>query len=227
MNQELDDAQWRQVRKIESLEAQGIAIGGWKLGMTSGESRDALGAGFRPFGFVRSDRIFHDGGKVSWSDVTPGQIETELCIIMQEDLVGDVSAKDARDAVHLAAGFELNQKRLPRDAEPTERIADNLSNWGIVAGAGIAVPDDWEPEDMVVSIRHGAELASTVAAAGHIDDHFKSIARLANRLQKFGRKLGKGDYVITGAFGKVSEPQPGFWTGSFSGIGEVTIEVTN
>ena len=222
----LDEAQWAQVRIAESLEAEGVAIGGWKLGMTSGDSRDALGAGFRPFGFVRSDRIYHDGDSLSWAEVTPGQIETELCILVQEDLTGEVTAEVARRRVQLAAGFELNQKRLPPGAEAPDRIADNLSQWGIVAGSPVPVPEPWAQEEMLVRILRDGAVVSEVSARNHIDDHLVTIARLANRLQQFGRRLRKGDLVITGAFGKVAEPEPGAYTGSFSGVGDVTINVT-
>ncbi len=221
----LDEAQWQQVRAIEALEADGIVIGGWKLGMTSGESRDALGPGFRPFGYVRHDRIYHQGDTLSWQDVTPGQIETELAIHIDEDLAGDVTPERARRCCRLAAGFELNQKRLGKDASPEARIADNLSQWGIVVGEPLAVPGDWQPEEMVVRILQGNGVVSEVAARGHVDDHFESIARLANRLQRFGRLLRAGDWVITGAFGRVPEPEPGAWTGSFSGVGDVTIQI--
>ncbi len=225
-NDELDAGQRRQVETLDALEASGIAIAGWKLGQTSGESRDAFGVGYRAFGYVRADRLYRNDEPVSWAQVTPGQIETELCMILTRDLTGDVTPQQARDAVRLAAGFELNQKRLGKEASPEERIADNLSNYGIVVGEPVDVPDNWQQEAMVVQICDEQGVVSEVAAKGHIDDHFETLATLANRLQQFGHALRQGDYVITGAYGRVPEPAPGRWVGKFSGIGEVAVQIT-
>ena len=48
MNEELKQAQQRQLERLAGLEAAGERVGGWKLGQTSGESRDAFGPGVRP-----------------------------------------------------------------------------------------------------------------------------------------------------------------------------------
>ena len=48
-----------------------------------------------------------------------------------------------QQATHLAAGFELNQKRLEKTATPQARITDNLSQWGIVVGNPVPVPVEW------------------------------------------------------------------------------------
>lgn len=221
----LDDAQWQQVKRIDALEKQGIPIGGWKLGLTSGQSRDAFGAGFRPFGFVRRDRILDSGALLRWSQVHPGGIETEVCFTLMQDLEGVIDANQVRERVTVSAGFEINQTRLGADASPPDRIADNLSNWGIVLGPSIKVPSDWVPDALVVSMRHEDQTINTLRAEGHIDDHFVSLATLANRLQRFGRRLSKGDHVITGAFGRVRDPAPGVWSGKFSGLGCVDLVI--
>lgn len=226
---ELDAGQQQQVKQMQALQSQGVAMGGWKLGQTSGESRDAFGEGFRAFGYVRADRILTSGSDLQWQDMAPGGIETELCCVLQQDLVPEagvpVTAAQARAAVWVAAGFELNQSRLSKEASHPDRIADDLSNWGIVLGEAMPVPADWDPSLLEVSIHRAGVEANRVAAAGHIDDHFDSLALLANRLAQFGCVLRKGEKVITGAYGKVKEPEAGLWTGDFGELGEVTINI--
>ena len=78
MNEELRQAQQRQLHRLAALERAGQAAGGWKLGQTSGESRDAFGPGVRPFGFILAERILDDGATLSWSEVGKGGIETEV-----------------------------------------------------------------------------------------------------------------------------------------------------
>lgn len=226
---ELDAGQQRQVEQMRALQDQGVAMGGWKLGQTSGGSRDAFGVGFRAFGFVRQDRILRSGADLTWQEMAPGGIETELCFVLQQDLapVGEVpvTAAQARAAVWVAAGFELNQSRLAADAEHPDRIADDLSNWGIVMGEAAPVPTTWDPSQLEVSIHHGGQEANRVAAAGHIDDHFDSLALLANRLAQFGCVLRQGEAVITGAYGRVKEPEAGLWTGDFGVLGKVNVNI--
>ncbi len=226
---ELDAGQQRQVEQMRALQEQGVAMGGWKLGQTSGGSRDAFGEGFRAFGYVRADRILPSGADLQWQDMAPGGIETEACFVLQQDLVPQngqpVSAAQARAAVWIAAGFELNQSRLGSDASHPDRIADDLSNWGIVLGEAAPVPQDWDPSQLEVSIHSAAGEANRVAAAGFIDDHFESLALLANRLNQFGCALRKGETVITGAYCKVKEPAAGLWTGDFQEIGKVSINI--
>ena len=50
------------------LERQLVALAGrknagWKVGLTSGQARDSMGAGFRPFGYILSERVFSSGAE--------------------------------------------------------------------------------------------------------------------------------------------------------------------
>ena len=80
----------------------------------------------------------------------------------------------------------------------------------------------------IFQIVHHAPVAETVViGAGHIDDHFETLARLANQLLEHGRCLKAGDRAITGAFGKQNQPASGRWTGEFGDeLGIVTLNVT-
>ncbi|GIT39888.1 MAG: hypothetical protein Ct9H300mP8_10840 [Gammaproteobacteria bacterium] len=51
------------------LERQLVALAGrknagWKVGLTSGQARDSMGAGFRPFGYILSERVFSSGAEL-------------------------------------------------------------------------------------------------------------------------------------------------------------------
>lgn len=227
MNEELRQAQQRQLERLAALEAEGEAVGGWKLGQTSGESRDAFGPGVRPFGFILASRILDDGAQLSWADVGNGGIENEVCFLIATDITEPVDAETVRG--HLAGvapGFEINQRRIPKTSPDAERIEDGLANWGIVVGPVRGIPDNWQPEDMTITLCHEGQTVESVAAAGHIDDHFETLARLANQLIAHGRHLQAGDRAITGAFGKQNQPAPGRWTGEFGAeLGKVVLNV--
>ncbi len=227
MNEELKSAQHRQLERLARLEAAGESVGGWKLGQTSGESRDAFGPGVRPFGFILASRILEDGARLSWSEVGNGGIENEVCFIIGRDIDRPVTAETVRS--HLAGvapAFEINQRRIPKTSAPADRIEDGLANWGIVVGPVRPLPEVWQPRTMTVTLRHEAEALESVPAAGHIDDHFETLARLANQLLERHRRLQAGDRAITGAFGKQNQPAPGRWTGDFGDtLGTVSLNI--
>jgi 2-keto-4-pentenoate hydratase len=233
LNTELsaDEGQALQLRLLDRWLNEGETLGGWKIGMTSGESRDALGQGIRPFGFVLSSRLMPSGASIPRDNLYRGGVENELCFFMQEPLGAGASAATAHAAVQGAApGFEINQKRLPPGCNAGVRIADNLSNWGIVAGDAVAAPRNLD--ELAVSLyrtpaaQREEQLVGCVESPGHIDDHYESLAVLARRLHDFGHQLQPGQWVITGAYEK--HPfEVGDFRGDFSsGIGEVRVSLS-
>jgi 2-keto-4-pentenoate hydratase len=227
MNEELTRAQQAQLDRLTHLERSGEQVGGWKLGLTSGGSRDAFGPGIRPFGFILSSRILAGGDTLTWSQVGNGGIENEICFVFQSAVEAPVTPETVRG--HLAGvapAFEINQRRIPADSPPPERIADGLANWGIVVGELQPVPDSSVFEALTVTLSHEGEPVERVAAQGHIDDQFETLARLANQLLEFGRAIQPGDKAITGAFGRATAPAPGLWTGDFGpAIGTVALRI--
>ncbi|MEM9623127.1 MAG: hypothetical protein AAF993_15855 [Pseudomonadota bacterium] len=203
----------------------GEHIGGWKIGMTSGASRNAMGDGIRPFGFVLKSRIVESGSILPVQPLHRGQVENELCFVMQHALGADATPESAQAAVGgILPAFEINQKRLPADVSAGVRVADNLSNWGIAIGAAVAPIRDLSALEVTLSNTNG-DVIEQVPSAGHIDDHYLSLATLAQRLAAFGQQLQPGQFVITGAYGKTPFA-PGAYQGRFSlGIGDVEIQL--
>lgn len=225
----LERAQRQQLEHLEAMEVRGEAVGGWKVGLTSGGSRDAFGPGIRPFGYILSSRILESGASLDWSVVGNGGIETEACFVIGSDVLEPVDAVSIRAFLAgVAPAFEINQRRIPADSPAPERIADDLANWGIVVGSPVPISPDWEPDGLEVTLARDGVPVATVAARNHIDDHFQSLATLANALARFDRRLNAGDRVITGAFGRAAQPAAGLWTGDFGPtIGAVLVRITN
>ena len=205
-------------RQLESLEeklAAGESLGGWKVGLTSGPARDSMGAGFRPFGYILDSRIFASGANIDLGAFERVGVENECCFTIGRELAGEVSRDEVLDALDgVAPGFEINERRLPADAAAPERLADDLSQWGIVAGSSRDVAGI-DFESLVVTLARDGEAMETVAARGHIEDHFASIGALAAQLSRFGRALQPGQRVITGSFGRGLVRGPSAWSGDF------------
>lgn len=204
---------------------------GWKVGLTSGAARDSMGEGFRPFGYILPERVFRSGARVEAAGiVTPG-LENEFCFTIGRALGGGATRGDAIAAVEsVCAAFELNERRLAAGASTADRLADDLAQWGIVVGEPRVL--DWAAfpfADVTVALACDGEEVDRVAARGHIDDHFDSIAALAGQLARFGRTLDAGSRVITGSFARRAVTGPGRFEGDFDaggakGIGTVSVE---
>jgi 2-keto-4-pentenoate hydratase len=140
-NPDLDPAPLREAPELSADEGQqlqlqqGEELAGWKIGMTSGESRNALGDGIRPFGFVLRSRTLMSGASIPRKDLYKGGVENELCFVMADYLGEAATPERAKSAIAgLAPAFEINQKRLPPGCSAGLRVSDNLSNWGIIVG---------------------------------------------------------------------------------------------
>ena len=228
-----DEGQAIQLQLLERYLDAGEELAGWKIGMTSGESRDALGPGIRPFGFILRSRSFDDGARVPRSRLYRGGVENELCFFIGSRLGDGANSELAKAALAgLATGFEINQKRLPAGSPAGLRVADNLSNWGIVAGNPVAPDELTSPlPELTVTLGQVTDRQpqpiEVVASAGHMDDHYQSLAILAQRLADFGHELAPGQRVITGAYGKTPFA-PGMFYGDFNlGIGQVNFVITD
>ena len=219
---ELDDGLHEQLARLGER-----SIAGWKVGLTSGKSRDAMGPGFRPFGYILRERVHRSGAVLSLGDFGRVGVENELCFRIGATLQGEVERNDVLAAVDaVMPAFEINEPRLGADASQADRLADNLSQWGIVVGEAQRL--DWPNFDfsaLEVALAKDGVVVETVAAQGHIDDHFESMAALARQLHRFDRALEAGSLVITGAFARQAVTGAGRWEGGFGPVvGKVRVE---
>ena len=221
----LEQGEAAQLEVLARWQARGEALGGWKVGLTSGRSRDAFGPGFRPFGYILASRIFTAGSRIERAPIRGCGVENEVCFLIGRELAGgNVGPGDARAAVHaLAPAFEINETRLPAQADNGLRIADDLSQWGIVVGEMTRLSSSVDLDRLTVELARDDAPLERVSAPGHIDDHFASIAALARELAKFGRGLHAGDHVITGAFTRQPVAATGRFEGRFGGLGSVAV----
>ena len=212
-------------RQLDNLDSAKESRGGWKVGLTSGRMRDSMGRGFRPFGHVFDSRIFNSGVDLNLSEVGDIGVENELVFQFAETVPFRATREEIGECIAgVAAGFELNERRLTENSSGGERLADNLSQWGIVVGELIA---DWRGakiDDLTVTLaRDGVEIEQ-VSSVGHIDPHLESLRALCDTLAEFNRKIEAGDRVITGAFTRQRVSDPSSWSGDFgSHIGTVEV----
>jgi 2-oxo-3-hexenedioate decarboxylase/2-keto-4-pentenoate hydratase len=140
-------------------------------------------------------------------------------------LAGDAVGEDgAQSGLRIQPAFEIIESRIAGPADEGIRVADNLSQWGIVVGKVVTpVPDDFDFDALEVVLNFNGKEVERKVARGHIDDHFESLAALVRELAKFDLGLRDGQHIITGSLTRQSVTTPGRWDATFSNLGSVAI----
>jgi 2-keto-4-pentenoate hydratase len=215
-----------QLDVLGRFEAAGEALGGWKAALSSGTSRDMMGKGFRPFGYVLKSKILKSGDSVARGQMFQCRIEPELCVVLKTQLRGPrISAAQARSAIGaIAPAFEINDIRTRPEWGRPLLLADGLAQWGIVVGTPVPVRDGLA--STTVRFFENDALIATETPGDDMDDPFLSLARMCEVLDRFGRGLEPGQPVITGAFCRAPVKAASTFRAEFSGIGDVSVSFT-
>ena len=144
---------------------------------------------------------------------------------MGSDLRGPgVTAGDGRAAVaSMAPGMEINQKREGGVTDFELSVADNLTQWAILQGPPSPVADEFDSDSLRVTMSCNGEVRADVVGRDVIDDHFVSVATLANILGEYGRHLEAGQRLITGSFSKHDVAPGEEWRAEFAGLGSCSV----
>lgn len=221
----LDTALELQLEVLQRFESEGEGLGGWKIGLTSGNARDRMGEGVRPFGFILESRVFASGSAVPLTDILNCHVEPEICLVLKDSLGGPhITTEEAKAAVRaVAPAFEINEIRVnPQKEGNIALVADGLAHWGIVLGPETAPGDGLI--DTTVEFSCNGELLGTKTPGQTMDDPYVSLARLCKQLDRFGRSLKPGQPVITGSFFHQAVKSPGKYQASFAKMGDVEFD---
>lgn len=216
-----------QLAVLAAWQAEGKALGGWKIGLTSRAARDSMGVGVRPHGYVLADRVL-DSGALLTEHVPHRRLEPEIAVTLGADLAGaDVTVEQARAAVaSVSPAFEINSGRVPKGSSLAVRLGNALNNWGIVIGPPVA-PDSVDLADLTVEIgnEHGA-IETGHSAPATLDDPYLSLTRMCQGLALNGRGLAAGQRLITGSL-TAAVPTEGarHWYADFGPLGRVTLDL--
>ena len=201
--------------------ANGATQAGWKVGLTSDRARTAVGIDDRPFGHV--NRVLESPASILSAEINKVSIEPEMCFVIGERIAGDdvdPASVPARIS-QVCAGYEVNEARVAVGGNLAMLVADNLTNWAIVRGAGVAAPAAEELDSCVVTVSCDGEERFSCTAADEVDNPYLSIARLGATLHRYGLALESGQSVITGAYARFRVETGQRWTTHYSGIGTV------
>lgn len=206
--------------------ASGAVHAGWKVGLTSDRARTTVGIDDRPFGHV--NRVLASPADLPSAEIRKMSIEPEMCFVIGERIAGgDVNPASVPARIaQVCAGYEVNEARVAVGGNLAMLVADNLTNWAIVQGAGVEAPPAEELDRCVVTVSCDDDERFSCTAVDEVDNPYLSIARLAATLHRHGMALEPGQRVITGAYARFRVEPGQRWVTSYSGIGDVEARIS-
>jgi 2-keto-4-pentenoate hydratase len=187
---------------IQSLNADGRATSGHKIGLTSQAMQEQLGVSEPDYGRIFADELFETGATVARADLIAPRVEPEIAFVLASGLgQGDVTAADVIAATdYVLPALEIIDSRIADwRIGLIDTVADNASCGRFVLGTQRTSLDD-----VVLAAAHvdlfvdGEEVAHGCGAAvlGH---PAKAVAWLANTVGEFGVTLAAGDVIMPGS----------------------------
>lgn len=179
---------------------------GRKVGLTAHAVQVQLGVDQPDFGILFAGMEVPTGGSVSTVRLIQPKIEAEIAFVLAEDLTGDLTLGQVRDAVAFAvAALEIVDSRIENwNIRLVDTVADNGSSARFVLGATRLGLDEFEPKDVTMTMTINGQPASTGTGEACLGDPLNALLWLAEVAQRGGKPLRAGEVVLSGALGPVA-----------------------
>lgn len=206
--------------------ADGAAVVGHKIGLTSPAVQQQLGVDRPDFGVLFDDMGYADSAVVPMDRLLQPKVEAEVAFVLADDLVeGDLDVDQVRAAVaHAVAAIEIVDSRVADwDISYGDTVADNASSGLYTLGTDTVSLDDFEPVAAEMTMRINGETVSTGNGAACLGDPLAALSWLARTAREVGTPLRAGHLVLSGALGPMAPVPPGATvTAQITGLGPVT-----
>jgi 2-oxo-hept-3-ene-1,7-dioate hydratase len=189
--------------------AEGRAVRGHKIGLTSRAMQQSSQIDEPDYGVLLDDMFFGDGSTLPMARFIEPRVEVELAFILGETLKGpDCTLFDVLRATdYVVPAVEIIDARIHRIDPETKRprkvfdtIADNAANAGIVLGGRPVKPADVDLRWVSALCYRNGEIEESGVAAAVLNHPGNGIAWLANKLAPHGVALERGQVVLAGSF---------------------------
>lgn len=243
----LEDAYAIQAAWIDLQLADGAAVRGHKIGLTSRAMQMAMQIDEPDFGALLDYMFIPSGGSITAADHLDPKVEVEFAFVLATDLVADdPGAGPARDldvddvyaaTDHIVPALELIDARShrvhPADGRTrtvVDTISDNAANAGVVVGSHHISVGEARQGDLrwagAIAYRNGV-VEETGLGAGVLDDPVLGVVWLANRLRGIGISLLAGETILAGSFTRPMDCRPGDrFEVDYGDYGTVALDVT-
>lgn len=225
----LEEAYLVQEEIVRRKLSEGKKIIGPKMGLTSYAKMKQMGVETPIYGYVFDYMLINNGGQLKLSELIHPKVEAEIAFIMGEDVegLGITGVQVLAATEYVIPALEIIDSRYEKfNFTLPDVVADNASTSRVVFGTTLKKPD-WIELDLVGAIiTINGEIKGLGAGAAVLGHPANSIAMLANMLAKKGKKIKKGDIILSGGITEAVTLQRGDnVTGKFDSLGEVTFTV--
>ena len=207
--------------------ANGDALAGAKLGLTSKAKQQQMGVSEPAYGWVTASSVLSERADVRIGELIHPRVEPEFVFLMGEDLAGEsCTADDVLDATErVVGGIEVIDSRYEAfKFTLADAIADNTSAARVVIGGEGIAPREVDLRDVECTFTVDGEVTGRATGGALLGSPAECVALLVRHLARSGRGLHAGWLVLAGApvdarpFGLGTTA-----TAAYSHFGDVTV----
>jgi 2-keto-4-pentenoate hydratase len=214
---------------VRLILADGDAIVGYKVGLTSKPMQKMIGVDSPDFAPILASTVYADGDTVSLSTLIQPKMEAEVIAVMGSRLQGPrVKVTDAAAAVAgVCASVEIVDSRFEDwRIKLADTVADLASNGAFAVSSRVVPLSEVDTRLVGMTLTRNGELVDTGAGAAALGDPLAVVAWLANVLGERGIALEPGHLVMTGALHAAVPMAAGdVFRADFDRLGPVTLRV--
>lgn len=199
---ELPDA-WRLQSAVSALrEDRGESVVGYKIGCVRENNQRSMGLTHPAWGRLWSTEQHPSGAVLSKEKYANPAMEAEFGITLSRSVeLGKTSPKDLVPAIEaIYPVIEIHNLAFRGEAPlGHELLANNAIHAGVVRGDPVS--DITEPRTTDLKLIYDGETVDEWEALAWPHDMLEAIGWLSEQLALMGKRLEKGDLILTGAWG--------------------------
>lgn len=229
----IDDAYHISLHMVKRRAADGDAIVGKKIGVTSKAVQEMLNVHQPDFGFITEGMCYENNEAISLSQsrLIQPRAEGEIAFKLKADLVGPgVTEADVLEATEAVIPcFEIVDSRIHNwQIKIQDTVADNASCGVFVLGEEAVDPRDIDLAAAQMKVfKNGAQISEGVGAAVQ-GNPLTAVAWLANTLGEFGIPFKAGEIILSGSLVPLEPVQAGDeFSLTIEGIGSAAVKFTD
>jgi 2-oxo-hept-3-ene-1,7-dioate hydratase len=228
----IDDAYVVQQAWVDLQIAEGAALVGRKIGLTSRAMQQQMKIDEPDFGALLDYMIMPSGIQLRHADFVDPKLEVEVAFVIGSRLSGDSVTVDEVLAAteYIQPALELIDARSYRVHPETKRprtivdtIADNAADAGVILGGEKTKPADVDMRWIGAIFSCNGVVEETGLAAGVLGHPANGIAWVARRIAPYGLAIEPGQIILAGSFTRAATTHPGDeFVADYGPLGTVT-----
>ena len=225
----VDDAYKVQAELVDMLASDEGGVAGYKAGLTGEATQKRFGVTQPAYGVMTQKMMMLPGVEVASSDFRRLFIEVEIALILKKDITEPLASVDeAMAAVEaVAPAIELPDIRFTdmKTLKGEDIIADNVGAAAVIIGPKANLDNLADVNKVETKLLLDGDEVNNGKATDALGDQFNALMWLANAVVKNGGSLKQGQFVITGATGKMLPAKPGRYEAEYGDFGKIEFSV--